>query len=352
VIEATLEYLAEGNDLSADQMTEAIDLIMRGKCPEAEIAIFLSQLRAKGETCEEVAGAARAMRRHMTRIQSSRTGLVDTCGTGGDGSGTFNISTAAALVTAAAGVPVAKHGNRRITSKSGSADVLADLGVNVEADVPTVEACLDELGICFCFAPLMHASMRHVTNVRRKLGVPTIFNLLGPLSNPAEAPYQVLGVARDDIRQTMAEALALLGARHAVVVRGEDGLDEVSLAAPTAVIEIVDGKVVREFSWRAEDFGLKTQPLDSMLVETTAESAAVIRAVLDGGIGTSRDIGPSRDIVVLNAAAAIWLSGESDDLVACAQLAAGAIDSGDARDLLAQLGRRSGGQNIDGTGAA
>jgi anthranilate phosphoribosyltransferase len=346
VIEATLETLAQGNDLSSDQVTEAVDLIMQGKCPEAEIAVFLSALRAKGETCEEVAGAARAMRRHMTRIQSSRAGLVDTCGTGGDGSGTFNISTAAALVTAAAGVPVAKHGNRRITSKSGSADVLADLGVNVEADVPTVQACLDELGICFCFAPLMHASMRHVTDVRRKLGVPTIFNLLGPLSNPAEAPYQVLGVARDDIRQTMAEALALLGARHAVVVRGEDGLDEVSLAAPTAVIEIIDGRIAREFSWRPEDFGLKTQSLDSMLVETSAESASIIRAIFDGANG------PSRDIVVLNAAAAVWLSGKSDDLVACAELAARAIDSGAARDLLAQLCRRSGGQNVDGTGAA
>jgi anthranilate phosphoribosyltransferase len=352
VIEATLEHLTQGSDLSADQVAEAVDLIMQGKCPEAEIAVFLSALRAKGETCEEVAGAARAMRRHMTRIESSRSGLVDTCGTGGDGSGTFNISSAAALDAAAAGVPVAKHGNRRITSKSGSADVLADLGVNVEADVPTVEACLDELGICFCFAPLMHASMRHVAAVRRKMGVPTIFNLLGPLSNPAEAPYQLLGVARDDIRQTMAEALALLGAKHAVVVRGEDGLDEVSLAARTAVIEIVDGKVTREFSWRPEDFGLQTQPLDSMRVETSAESAAVIRAILDGDARASRDIGPSRDIVILNAAAAIWLSGKSDDLTACAELAAAAIVSGAARDLLAQLGQRSGSQNTDATDTA
>lgn len=341
MIEATLELLAQGNDLSADQVAAAVDLIMQGKCPEGEIALFLSHLRAKGETCEEVAGAARAMRQHMTRIKSTRSGLVDTCGTGGDGSGTFNISTAAALVAAAAGVSVAKHGNRRITSKSGSADVLADLGVNVEADVPTVEACLDELGICFCFAPLMHGAMRHVAAVRRKLAVPTIFNLLGPLSNPAEAPYQLLGVARDDIRQTMADALALLGARHAVVVRGEDGLDEVSLAAPTAVIEVVDGRVAREFSWRPEDFGLKTQPLDSMVVETSEESAAMIRDVLDGQTGASRDI------VVLNAAAAIWLSGKSDDLTACAKLAAAAIDSGAARDLLAQLGQRS---NTGGSG--
>ena len=337
MIEEILEYLTQGNDLSADQVTEAVDLVMQGTVPEGEIAIFLSQLRAKGETCEEVAGAARAMRRHMTRINSSRDNLVDTCGTGGDGSGTFNISTAAALVTAAAGVPVAKHGNRRITSKSGSADVLADLGVNVEADVPTVEACLDELGICFCFAPLMHTAMRHVAAVRRKLAVPTVFNLLGPLSNPAAAPYQLLGVARDDIRRTMADALALLGARHAVVVRGEDGLDEVSLAAPTAVIEIVDGHVTREFSWQPEDFGLATQSLDSMRVETSSESAAVIRTILDG------ETGPSRDIVVLNAAAAIWLSGESDDLAECSQRAADTIDSGTARELLAKLGERSGG---------
>ncbi|MCA9267552.1 MAG: anthranilate phosphoribosyltransferase [Planctomycetales bacterium] len=338
MIEATLDYLTQGHDLSADQVTEAFDQIMQGRCSEAEIALLLAALRNKGETCEEIAGAARAMRRHMTRIGSSQPNVVDTCGTGGGGSGTFNISTAAALVTAAAGVPVAKHGNRRITSKSGSADVLAELGVNVEADVATVEACLAELGVCFCFAPLMHGAMRHVAAVRRKLAVPTIFNLLGPLSNPAEAPYQVLGVPRDDVRRTMAEALALLGTRHAVIVRGDDGLGEVSLAAPTAVIEIVDGRVAGEFKWQSEDFGLATQSLDAVLVDTPAESAAMIRRVLAG------EPGAARDIVVLNAAAAIWVTGAADDLSECARRAAAAIDNGAARERLQQLVLRSGGQ--------
>ena len=179
-IVATLGRLSAGEDLTQDEMSEAIDAVMRGECSDGEIGLLLTGLRHKGETVAEVAGAAAALRRHMTPIRSTKQGVIDTCGTGGDGSGTFNISTAAAIVTAAAGVPVAKHGNRRITSRTGSADVLAQLGVNIEADVPRVERCLDELGLCFCFAPLLHGAMKHVAEVRRKLAVPTIFNLLGP----------------------------------------------------------------------------------------------------------------------------------------------------------------------------
>ncbi len=185
-----------GQDLTMEEMSSAIDQIMQGNCEQQQIGLLLTALRAKGETVDEVAGAARAMRKHMKLIRSDRDDLLDTCGTGGDGSGTFNISTAAALVTAAAGVPVAKHGNRAISSKTGSADVLAVLGVNIEASITQVEACLEKLGICFCFAPLMHQSMRHVAAVRKKLGVPTIFNLLGPLCNPARAAYQLLGVGK------------------------------------------------------------------------------------------------------------------------------------------------------------
>ena len=202
--------------------------------------------------------------------------MIDTCGTGGDGSRTFNISTAAALVTAAAGVPVAKHGNRGVTSRSGSADALATLGVNIAADVSTVERCLDTLGICFCFAPLLNPAMQRVAAVRKKLGVPTIFNLLGPLSNPAGAQYQLLGVGKPHLRNLLAEALLLLGTQGAIVVSGDGHLDEVTIAGPTEVTEAADGKV-REFRWTAADFGLRQSPLDELIVEGPYESAALDR---------------------------------------------------------------------------
>ena len=212
-----------------EQMAAAMGQIMDGACDAEQIARLLAALHRKGETVAEVAGAAAAMRQRMTPIRSARRDLIDTCGTGGDGSKTFNISTAAALVTAAAGVPVAKHGNRGITSRSGSADVLAALGVNIEADVACVEACLDELGICFCFAPLLHAAMKHVAPIRKQLGTPTIFNILGPLVNPASAPFQLLGVGRAELQPLLAEALLRLGVGRVLVVHGSDGLDEVTL---------------------------------------------------------------------------------------------------------------------------
>lgn len=330
MIESTLGRLAAGENLSLDEMSQTIDLVMQGRLSEGEMGLLLTALRAKGETCQEVAGAAAALRRNMTPIRTRQTELVDTCGTGGDGSRTFNISTAAALVVAAAGVPVAKHGNRGITSKTGSADALAALGVNVSASVDVVERCLDELGICFCFAPLLHPSMKQVAEVRKKLGVPTIFNLLGPLSNPAGAPFQVLGVGRAELRPLLAEALLLLGTRHAIVVQGEDGLDEVTLAGPTRVTEVVDGGL-RNFSWTPSDFGLEPASLESLLVDSPAESAAVIRQVLSGTPG------PARDIVVLNAAAALWTAGKAASPRQAAERAADAIDSGAAARLLTRL---------------
>jgi anthranilate phosphoribosyltransferase len=315
-------------------MSAAIDAVMQGRCSAGEIGLLLTGLRLKGETVEEVAGAALAMRRHMTPIRSSRQGIVDTCGTGGDGSATFNISTAAALVTAAAGVPVAKHGNRRVTSRTGSADVLQHLGVNVEASVPVVEACLDELGICFCFAPLLHPAMKQVAEVRRQLGVPTIFNMLGPLTNPASAPYQMIGVGRPELRRLLAEALGLLGARRAIVVCGDDGLDEVTLSATTQVTEYHDTRdSVREFTWQPEDFGLRRAEMASLRVEGPEQSATVIRSVLDG------QRGPARDITVLNTAAALWTAGKDPSPQGCAAFAAEAIDGGAARELLGQLAR-------------
>ena len=341
VFTSLLGRVAAGEDLSQAEMAAAIEAIIgtpassepgasaADRPSDAQIGLLLTSLRAKGETFAELAGAAEALRRRMVRVHTNRQGLIDTCGTGGDGSGTFNISTAAAIVTAAAGVPVAKHGNRSITSRTGSADVLAALGVNIEASRPTVARCLDELGIGFCFAPLLHPSMKAVSAVRKQLGVPTIFNLLGPLCNPAGAPYQVIGVGRPEAHRLMAEALALLGVRRAIVVRGDDGLDEVSLAGKTQVIEIHNGQL-HDLQWTPGDFGIQPAGREGMLINSADESAAVIRSVLGG------ERGPPRDIVLLNSAAALWTAGKSSDLRDCAVLAAQAIDSGAARDLLSR----------------
>jgi anthranilate phosphoribosyltransferase len=332
-----LGQLTAGEDLSLDQTATAIDAVMRGEIDEARIGLLLTALRAKGETVDELAGAASAMRKHMTPVRTTRTDVLDTCGTGGDASGTFNISTAAALVAAGAGVAVAKHGNRSITSRSGSADVLAELGINIEAEVPVVEACLDEVGICFCFAPKLHPAMRHVGAVRRKLGVPTIFNLLGPLCNPASAPMQLLGSGRRETARMLAAALCRLGTQRAIVVTGDDGLDEVTLAGPTHVVE-VQGDDLRELTWTPEDFGLARCELAALRVDGPQQSAALIRDVV-----VQRTAGPARDIVVANAAAALWVAGKAATLTIGARMAGEAIDQGTAAEVLsrwAQVSRR------------
>lgn len=325
-----LQQVTDGRHLTMDEMATAINEILQGAWDEEDIARFLLALREKGEAVAEIAGAAQAMRKNMTPIRSTRQGLIDTCGTGGDASGTFNISTAAAIVTAAAGLPVAKHGNRSITSKSGSADVLASLGVNIEADVPTVERCLDEVGICFCFAPQLHPAMKHVGPIRRRLGVPTIFNLLGPLCNPASAEFQLLGVGRPELRDKLAAALALLGAGRAVVVCGEDGLDEVTLTGKTHVSIVSDGQI-QEDAWQPDDFGMAAHDLSALTVDGPEASAGMIRNVLDGHAG------PAKDIVLMNSAAALWTAGKADSLEACARIAAEAIQSGRAKEKLAAL---------------
>jgi anthranilate phosphoribosyltransferase len=330
VIESANQQLEAGGHLSIQQMAEVFGLVMQGACDEDQVARLLLALHRNGETVAEVAGAAMAMRRHMTPIHSRRAGVLDTCGTGGDGSRTFNISTAAAIVTAAAGVPVAKHGNVGITSRSGSADVLAALGVRIDVEAARVEACLDELGICFCFAPRLHPAMRHVAAVRKKLGVPTIFNILGPLVNPAGAAFQLLGVGRAPLLPLISAALALLDTHRALVVHGLDGLDEVTLAAPTQVVEVTAG-ATRRFAWEPADFGLPPSPLDSLRVDGPEGSAAVIRSILDG------QRGPARDIVLLNAAAALWTVGRAGQLPLGVRQAAEAIDSGAAAGLLARL---------------
>jgi anthranilate phosphoribosyltransferase len=331
---AILGRVAGGENISMAEMAAAMNAIMDGRWSENEIGLFLTALATKGETIDEIAGAASALRQHMTPIKSRHTELLDTCGTGGGGSTLFNISTTAAIVAAAAGVRVAKHGNRSITSRSGSADVLAELGVNVNATVPQVEACLNELGLCFGFAPLAHPSMKRVAAVRRQLGIRTIFNILGPLANPAGACYQVLGAGRPELRPLLAGAMAKLGTKRTLVVSGEDGLGDVTLAGATHVTEVTNG-ATSEFTWQPEDFGLARQPLAGLSVDGPAASAAIIRNILAG------QPGPARDIVVLNAAAGLIATGKASDPKTAAAHAIEAIDSGAANRLLARLVERS-----------
>ncbi|MEX0611084.1 MAG: anthranilate phosphoribosyltransferase [Pirellulales bacterium] len=333
-ISTILGRVAGGGDLSLDEMAAAIDSIMRGEWSDDQIGLLLTGLAAKGETVDEVAGAATAMRRHMTPIRSRHAAILDTCGTGGGGSKMFNVSTTAAIVAAAAGMPVAKHGNRSITSSSGSADVLAELGVNINATVAQVEACLDELGVCFCFAPLMHPSMKHVAAVRKKLGIRTIFNILGPLVNPAGACYQLLGAGRPELRPLLAGAMARLGTRRTLIVSGDDGLGDVTLAGTTYVTDVCDGRT-REFTWQPEDFGITRQSLDDLAIDSPAASAAMIHKILRG------DPGPARDIVALNAAAGLIAAQQFNEPKSAAAQAAFAIDSGAAAALLARLAEKS-----------
>lgn len=331
---ALIGRVSAGEDLTFEDTGGAIDQIMQGQWNEQQIALFLTALHHKGETSEEIAGAAAVLRKHMTPIRSDRPLLLDTCGTGGDGSRTFNISTAAAIVTAAAGTPVAKHGNRGMTSSSGSADVLAELGVNIEATVAQAEKCLDKVGICFCFAPLLHGAMRHVSSVRKQLGFRTIFNLLGPLSNPAKATHQLLGVGQASLRPLLAPALQRLGTNRSLIVCGQDGLDEVTLRGPTNCTEVTS-ETRRDFSWTPSDFGFdEVSNYDSILITGPADSAAKIRDVLDNRPGLARDI------VVLNAAAALWIAGQGDP-GQCVGLASEAIASGAAGKCLSDLIRCS-----------
>ena len=324
-----------GQNLSQEEMAAAIDLVMQGRCEEEKIRSLLLALATKGEAVEEIAGAATAMRAHMTPLESTRQDLVDTCGTGGDGSGTFNISTAAAWVAAGAGIAVAKHGNRKITSKTGSADVLVELGINIEAPIEVMQNALNEAGICFCFAPLFHPAMRHVGPVRKSIEVPTIFNLLGPLCNPARAPYQVLGVGKPALRSRLSQALSLLDIKKAYVVCGSDGLDEITLAGNTDVTEVTPGSTT-DTQWQPSMFGLAPAKLTGMEANNPEESATKIRAILHG------ETGPGRDIVVINAAAAISLAKPELSLADCTAAAQQSIDDGAAFDVVKRFGQVTG----------
>ena len=290
-----MEELLAGQDLDASTMQAAIGTIMDGACSEVEVASLLTGLAIKGETPTELAGAAAAMRDRALKIQSARTGLIDTCGTGGDRLHTFNISTATALVIAAAGLPVAKHGNRSVSSSSGSADVLERLGVNIDLSPSLAGRCLDELGICFCYARLFHGAMRHVAPVRQQLGFRTIFNLLGPLTNPAGAEFQLLGTNRNTSAQKLAQAAGQLGTKRTFIVCGNDQLDEVSLWGETIVWD-VRGSEVTTFTWSPSDFGLPCCTPAELQVSSAEQSADALSRILSG------EQGPHRNIVLANAA--------------------------------------------------
>ena len=305
---------------------------MSGHCSDAEIASLLTAIALRGETDSDLAEAASVMREKATCVPVNTSGLLDTCGTGGDRLQTFNISTAAAIVAAACGVPVAKHGNRQASSSSGSADVLEALGVNLQISAADAGRCIDEIGIGFCFARALHPAMKHVAEVRKSLGFRTIFNLLGPLSNPAKAEFQLIGASRIATAQKLAGAIARLGTTRTLVVCGHNQLDEVALWGTTTVID-VRGVNATTASWTASDLGLPTcQPAD-LTARSPAESADIIRAIFDGKPG------PHRDIVVANAAAALFTAGRADDLKAGVLAAQQAIDSKAAFDKLAELVR-------------
>lgn len=328
-----LSRLIRREDLTRAEATDLLEALLEESASDAQIAGTLIALTAKGETVEELTGLAEGLRSRATRVRCNHQCFIDTAGTGSSRSKTFNISTAAAFVIAAAGMPVAKHGNRAASSKSGSADVLTALGVNVSALPELSERALSEIGMCFMFAPLYHSATARVAGVRRQLGVQTTFNLLGPLSNPAGAPRQIVGVWRKDLVNKMASALAALGTERAWVVHGEDGLDEITLAGKTTIAEARNG-AVRMFEISPEDFGLTTQALDGLRGGDPDCNAAIVRSVLDG---SRKD--QARALVVMNAAAALVVGDVVGDLVDGAQLANNVIDDGAALRKLDELAR-------------
>ncbi len=341
ILEALHSIANHRQSLTREESRSVMAEILAGKCSDAQIAAFLVALHVKGETVEEIVGFAEAIRGAATPLSISqnstvdvsgteRDALVDTCGTGGDASGTFNISTAAALVAAGAGVRIAKHGNRSLTSKCGSADVMEALGVNINLPLERLAACLAEVGIVFLYAPAMHSAMKHVQTARRELRLRTVFNLLGPLTNPAQASAQIVGVYSVELVEKLAEALSMLGVQRAMVVHGLDGLDEITITGPTRIAE-VRGGTVRSYEVTPEEFGITRSSLAEVSGGDAVENAAIIREVLAGKKSTRRDI------VILNAAAALVVAGKADRLQDAIQLAENSIDSGGAKAKLEGL---------------
>jgi len=341
ILDALHRIANHGQSLSRDEAHAVMTEVLTGQCSDAQIAALLVALHMKGETVEEIVGFAEAIRAAALPLElhadsvldasgTGRDALVDTCGTGGDTSGTFNISTATALVVAGAGVRVAKHGGRSVTSKCGSADVMEALGVNITLPPAQIAACLDKVGIAFLFAPAMHSAMKHVQTARRELRLRTIFNLLGPLTNPACATCQVVGVYSADLVEKLAEALSMLGLRRALVVHGSDGLDEITITGRTRIAEVREGQV-RSYEVTPEEFGLQRATLEDISGGDAARNATLIREVLSGKKSARRDV------VVLNAAAALVAAGRADHLREGVPLAAKAIDSGAALAKLQAL---------------
>jgi anthranilate phosphoribosyltransferase len=329
-MQATLARLLDGHDLTRDEAREAMNTIMGGDATPAQIGGFLVALRLKGETADEIAGCAEAMRAHVLAVHPQRKDLVDTAGTGGDGGRTFNISTAAALVAAAAGAGVAKHGNRAVSSNSGSADVLEALGFELELPAERIAESIDTLGFGFLFAPTHHPAMKHAAPVRKELAARTVFNVLGPLTNPAGARAQVVGVYSPDLVKTLAEVLAALGARRAFVVHGAGGIDELSPAGPNLVCEVVDGGV-REREIDPLELGIDRCAPEELRGGSPEENAAAIREVFTGGNGGRRDA------ILLNAAGAIAAGGHADDLREGLDVARQTVESGAAAERLEAL---------------
>ncbi|MFC1858237.1 anthranilate phosphoribosyltransferase [Thermodesulfobacteriota bacterium] len=329
-----LEKIVRGNDLSETEMSEVLLDIFSGDLTDAQIGAFMASLATKGETFEELAGAAKAMRRKALRVETSASTVVDTCGTGGDGAHTFNISTTTAFVVAGCGVTVAKHGNRSVSSQCGSADVLEALGVRLDTDSEIVEEAVQEIGIGFLFAPLYHSAMRFAAKARKEVGLRSIFNMLGPLTNPAGANCQLLGVYAPELTEMFAQALRLLGTRRAFVVHGHDGLDEISVCAPTRISELKDD-LIRTYDISPEQFfGRQAETFD-LLGGDPAANADIIKRILDG------ETGPRRDVVLLNTAAALTAAGKAEDLKEGIEMAGAAIDNGAAAEKLEALIKHS-----------
>jgi len=330
-----LQKIMAGTDLDQNETASAFELIMSGDATPAQIAAFIVALRMKGETSEEIAGAASTMRRHAVFVDPAGLPVVDTCGTGGDSTSTFNISTTAAFVVAGAGIPVAKHGNKAISSKSGSADLLAALGVNIEITPDLVEECIQEAGIGFLYAPKLHPAMKHAMGPRRELGVRTIFNMLGPLTNPSGAKFQVIGVFSPDLTEPFAQVLKILGSKRAFIVHGHDGMDELTTTTTSRVSELKSDGTVQTYEFDPTSILEDLPSLGDLSGGTPEENAEITLAILRGAKG------PKRDIVCLNAAAAITAAGKTPTIKDGFKIAENAIDSGCALEKLENLIRVS-----------
>ena len=334
MIKEAIAKVVEGSNLSMTETEGVMNEIMSGEATPAQIAAFITALRIKGETAEEIAGCARIMQQHALQVNPERTDVVDTCGTGGDATGTFNISTTVAFVAAGAGLGVAKHGNRSVSSQCGSADLMETLGIKIDLTPKQVAQCVDKVGIGFCFAPAFHPAMKYATPVRREIGLRTVFNVLGPLANPARAKQQLIGVYNENLTETLADVLRALKSDRAFVVHGADGLDELSTTGTNRVSELRDGKVI-SYKIDPQELGLAKASLNDLLGGTLEENAEITREILNGKGG------PKRDIVLLNAAVVLVAGGKARNFSQGMKLAAESIDSGESLQKINDLARMS-----------